>query len=112
MTYLCPVLGKVYAEISRVLCPSELQYPMGKTLLISFIGISPFIKYKPIGGSEFLVIKILAQKFGFFPKFVPERAFDVTKANGTIYGMVHRVKSFKKSHNYLKLMMYLLLGIN
>ena len=59
---------------------------------ISFIGIPPFIKYNPFGGSELLVTQILAEKFGFWPKFVPERAFDVTKVNGTTYGMVHRVR--------------------
>ena len=59
---------------------------------ISFIGLTPFIKYNPLGGSEFLVTQILAEKFGFLPKFVPERAFDVTTANGTTFGMVHRVR--------------------
>ena len=58
---------------------------------ISFIGIVPFIKFNPLGGSEFMVMKILAEKFGFTPYFLPERAFDVTRANGTTYGMVHRV---------------------
>ena len=90
--YLCPGLGIEYAEISEVRCQAGLQNPFGKTLPISYIGISPFIKRNPFGGSEPLVIEILAQKFGFYPKFVPERAWDVTRKNGTTYGMVHRVR--------------------
>ena len=90
-TYLCPVLGKAHAELQQIKCQPELQHPNGKTLSVSFIGQEPYIKYKPFGGSEPLVIQILANKFGFQPNFVLERAFDVTKANGTTYGMVHRV---------------------
>ena len=51
-----------------------LQTPFGKTLPVSFIGSKPFIKYtNPIGGSDFLVMKIFANKFGFRPAFRPER---------------------------------------
>lgn len=85
-------MGKEFADISEVMCQSELQNPFGKTLSISYIGIIPFIKRNPFGGSEPLVIKLLAKKFGFSPKFVPERAFDITKINGTTFGMVHRVR--------------------
>ena len=91
-TYLCPVLGKAHAEIHHDKCLSELQHPNGKTLPISFIGIVPYIKHNPFGGSEPLVIQMLAKKYGFLPNFVPERAYDVTKVNGTTYGMVHRVR--------------------
>ena len=96
-TYLCPVLGKAHAEIHHDKCLSELQHPNGKTLPISFIGIVPYIKHIPFGGSEPLVIKMLAKKYGFLPNFVPERAYDVTKVNGTTYGMVHRVRFVKNS---------------
>ena len=85
-------MGQSYAEISEVRCVSELQHPRGKTIPVSFIGIPPFIKLNPLGGSELLVTQILAEKFGFLPKLIPERAFDVTKINGTTYGMVHRVR--------------------
>ena len=90
-TFLCPVLGQTYAEISQGECSPDLQQPRGKSLPISFIGLPPYIKYNPVGGSEFLLTQILAKKFGFLPKFVPERAFDVTKENGSLFGMVHRV---------------------
>ena len=59
---------------------------------ISLIGPQPYIKYNPLGGSELLVTRILAEKFGFLPNLIPEQAFDVTKANGTTFGMVHRVR--------------------
>ena len=69
-----------------------MKHPNGKLLPISFIGIVPYIKQNPFGGSETLVIKMLAKKYGFLPSFIPERAYDVTKANGTTFGMVHRVR--------------------
>ena len=78
-------------NLLRYECSSRLQHPRGKVIPISFIGIVPFIKYNPLGGSEFMVTQILAKKFGFMPNFLPERAFDVTRANGTTHGMVHRV---------------------
>ena len=79
-TSICPVLGNIFAQVRPGLCPWILQHPIGKKIPISFIGPQPYIKYKPtIGGSEFLVIKSLAQKFRFLPDFKPERSFDVTK---------------------------------
>ena len=93
--YLCPVLGKAYAEIHPVKCPSKLQQPNGKSLLVSFIAIEPYIRYNPFGGSDYLVLQMLAKKYDFLTSLVPERAFDVTKVNGTTYGMVHRVRSLK-----------------
>ena len=88
-------MGKTYAEVHYDMCLSELQHLNGKILPISFIGIVPYIKYNPFGGSEPLVIQMLAKKYGFLPNYIPERAFDVTKANGTTYGMVHRVRVTK-----------------
>ena len=91
-TSLCPVLGKMFAEVWQGLCPLILQNPVGKKIPISFIGTQPYIKYAPtIGGSEFLVVKMLAKKYRFLPDFKPERAFDVTKKNGSTYGMVWSV---------------------
>ena len=61
------------------------------------MNLTSFIRYPSptnpkIGGSEFLVIKTLAKKFRFLPDFKPEKAFDVTKKNGTTYGMVWSVR--------------------
>ena len=78
-----------------------MQQPNGKTLPISFIGIVPYIKYNPFGGSEPLVIQMLAKKHGFQANFIPEKAYDTSrqgkwKANGTAYGMLHRVSKDSK----------------
>ena len=90
-TYLCPVLGKRYAQVQQDKCQAKMKNLAKTTLPITYIGIMPYVKHNPFGGSESLVIKILAEKFGFLTKFVPERAFDVTKKNGTTFGMVYRV---------------------
>ena len=71
MTSLCPKLGKMYAEEFKGSCPPYMKEPSGKTLNISFIGVPPYVTYNPLGDSEFLVIKILAKKFSFIPKFIP-----------------------------------------
>ena len=92
ITSLCPVLGKRNAEEYKGFCPSHLQIPFGKTLDISFIGFRPYIIYNPLSGSDFLVTKILAKKFGFIPKFIPAKSIDTIQNNQTTYGMVHRVR--------------------
>ena len=90
-TYLCPALGKVHAELHHDKCHPTLLNPLGKNLQVSYIGINPYIKHNPFGGSEYKVVRLLSEKFGFLPHFVPERTFDITKSNGTTYGMVYRV---------------------
>ena len=37
-------------------------------------------------------MNMLAEKFKFQPEYIPERAYDVVKENGTLYGMLHRVR--------------------
>ena len=91
-TYLCPALGTTHAVSYNGTCPNHLQNPSGKELKISFIGFKPYITYNPVGGSDFLVVKILADKFGFFPKFMPARSFDTITANATTFGMLHWVR--------------------
>ena len=84
VTYLCPVLGKPYAEEHDKMCPTELKQPSRKILPISFIGVMPFITYNPFGGSDPMVIQILAKKHEFMPNFIAEQGgYDV---------MVHRVR--------------------
>ena len=75
----------------------HFQEPFGKTLSISFVGIAPHITYNPVGGSEFMVIKILAKKYQFIPKFTPAHSWDnIHRENKTkIYGMVHWVSLMK-----------------
>ena len=91
-TYLCPTLGNTNAQLHRVRCPSSLQDPFGKQLQISYIGFVPFIKHDPFGGSDYKVVSIMADKIGFTPHFVPERAFDPITVNGSTYGMLYRVR--------------------
>ena len=92
ITCLCPVLGKTYAHTYNGMCPDHFQKPYRKELKVSFIGIRPYINYDPIGGTDFLIVKILAEKFRFKPKFIPEKAFDMVEQNGTSHGMLHRVR--------------------
>ena len=64
----------------------------------------PYIKYNPFGGSEPLIIRMLAKKHEFIPNFVAEQAYDRTKLdNGTTYGMVHRVRfiNHRKKQNIM-----------
>ena len=91
LTSLCPTLGKMYAQEYMGVCPLHFQEPFGKTVNISFIGISPYITYNPIGGSAFIVTKLLAKKFQFIPKYIPARSWDKVEMNHTTFGMVHWV---------------------
>ena len=78
----------MFPEVRQGLCPWILQHPRGKTIPIAFIGPEPYIKYKPIiGGSDFLVIKMLSKKFRFLPEFKPKRTIDVTKKNGMVWSV-------------------------
>ena len=96
MISLCPTLGKKYALIYQGTCPVHLQTPADKVLPIFFIGTTPFIKYPKdfgkLGGSEFLVMKLLAKKHKFIPNLRPAKSFDIVESNGTQYGLVYQVK--------------------
>ena len=59
---------------------------------MSYIGTKPYIDYNPLGGIDVLIVNMLAEKFKFQPEYIPERAYDVVKENGTMYGMLHRVR--------------------
>ena len=85
------MVGRRWAQIVNGACPKLAKNLHGKELNISFIGILPFITQNPIKGSEILLMKLLAHKFNFRPKFIPERSYDIAKDNGTLYGMIHRV---------------------
>ena len=65
-------------------------------LPIFFIGTVPYIKYPKdfgkLGGSEFLVMKLLAMKHKFIPKLLPAKSFDIVENNGTHYGLLYQVK--------------------
>ena len=93
MTSLCPKLGKRYAERIKGSCPFHMQLPFGKTLNISFIGSPPYVIYNPLGGSDFLVTKILAKKFHFIPNFIPSKNNDAIQDNDASSSNVYQVKS-------------------
>ena len=96
MISLCPTLGKKYALIYQGNCPIHLQKPANKVLPIFFIGGTPYIKYPKdfgqLGGSEFLVMKLLAMRHKFTPNLLPAKSFDIVETNGTQYGLVYQVK--------------------
>ena len=91
LTSFCPVVGTRYAQKFHGICPKDTTSPHGKELNISFIGPPPFITYNPMGGSDFLLTKLLAEKFRFLPKFLPEKSRDIVKSNETSYGMMYMV---------------------
>ena len=86
MKSLCPALGKKHAILYEGICPKHLQQPYQKELPISFIGLPPYIKYSPFGGSDPLIVGIMANKFGFKPKYLPAKSVD--------QGMVQQVTKY------------------
>ena len=91
------MLGKTNAQSYRGQCPKHFQKPYGRKLNVSFIGTGPYIKYKPLGGSEFRIVNLLAERFRFVPNFIPVRSYDIVEQNGRKLGLLYEVKnSFKK----------------
>ena len=97
ITSICPTLGQRYAQIYDSFCPKDAQYPAGKSLKISFIGHPPHIIYEPIGGSDFLIMGLLADKLKFVPEYVQEQSTDIVHFNGKTLGMVHAVGNTKRT---------------
>ena len=89
----CPALGKEQAESYTGLCPGHLQNLQGKELKVSFIGSPPWILYDKsgnlIGGSEVIIVEILAEKFNFTPKYVHASSYDIVQGDG--WSMLHQV---------------------
>ena len=96
MISLCPTLGKKYALLNEGTCPLHLQNPANKVLKIFFIGTFPYVKYPRVygklGGSEFQVMELLAEKHKFIPNLRPAKSFDIVENNGRKYGLVYQVK--------------------
>jgi hypothetical protein len=68
ITSLCPTVGKKYSEKHDGLCPRSSNNLLGKSIKISYIGISPYILYMnetPPRGSDIHILNLLAQKFQF-----------------------------------------------
>ena len=64
----------MYPQEYKGVCPLHFQQPPGKTLNISFIGFPPFVTYNPRGGSAFILIAMLANKYGFIPNYIPAKS--------------------------------------
>ena len=85
------MLGKKNAESYRGQCPRHFQKSYGKKFNVSFIGTGPYIEYKPVRGSEFRIVKLLAERFKFVPQFIPVKSYDIVEQNGTKFGLMHEV---------------------
>ena len=92
ITSLCPVLGKMYAQVYRGMCPWHTESPLQKEIKVSFFGTPPYITRNPMGGTDFTVTRLFAKKHGFIPEFIPAKTVDVVNSNGTKSGMFHQVK--------------------
>ena len=64
----------MYAQECKGVCPQHFQQPSGKTLNISFIGLPPFVTYNPRGGSAFILMAMLANKYGFIPNYIQAKS--------------------------------------
>ena len=77
---LCPSLGEKYSVINSGMCPSDLQNPNGKEMPVAVIGVTPHILYNKekeiIGGAEFPIIDVYAEKFNFTPSFIRAPSYD------------------------------------
>ena len=86
---LCPALTKKYSVLVSGMCPSGLQNPRGKVIPISVIGVYPYVVYGKdkewVGGVEFQVIDVYAEKFGFTPDLKRATGYD---GNGSVVDMV------------------------
>ena len=84
VTSLCPALTKKYSVLVSGMCPPDLQNPRGKV-----IGIYPLVVYGEdkewLGGTEFQIIDVYAEKFGFTPEFIRATGYD---NEGSVVDMV------------------------
>lgn len=88
---LCPVIGKMHAQVFIGMCPPHTESPRHKDINVSFYGPRPYITYTPVGGSDFTVIRVFAKKHGFVLNLIPATSADIVKANGMTTGMLHWV---------------------
>ena len=71
---LCPALGKRHALAYKGMCPLHLRNPLGKEINAMFDLHPPYAMPSPFGGmgSDFILMQLLASKFGFIPRFIYE----------------------------------------
>ena len=82
-------MSKKYSVLVTGMCPSDLQNPRGKVIPISVVGAYPYVVYGKdkewVGGVEFQVIDVYAEKFGFTPDLKRATGYD---GNGSVVDMV------------------------
>ena len=92
VTSLCPALTKRYSVLISGMCPPDLQNPRGKVIPISVVGVYPYVVYGKekewVGGVEFQVIDVYAEKFGFTPELKRATGYD---GEGSVVDMVGTV---------------------
>ena len=74
MTSICPGTETKLTTIQKGLCPPSYWNPSGKHLTITLGGIWPYITRSSggrIGGTEPMILKLLAKKFNFSVSFHP-----------------------------------------
>ena len=71
------------------------------------MGVAPFIIYNRVGGiyggSDFIVMAMLATKYKFIPNYIPAKGFGIVEENNTKFGMLHRVSLAVRVPSDLKL---------
>ena len=103
ITSLCPTLGKKYSLIRPGMCSSNLQDPRGKEIPVSVVGGEPYViynekkewirgggnfqKWDTYQGTEFQVMDLYANKFGFTPKYIRAKSWD---GEGSVIEMVRK----------------------
>ena len=91
LTSLCPALGERYSVIRHGMCPSSLLNPSGKVLPIAVIGGFPYVIYNEakewVGGTEFQLLDLYVEKFGFKPKLMRAAGYE---GEGSVIDMVRK----------------------
>ncbi len=95
LTSLCPVVGqRFFVPMTGTICPADGWSISGKNIMVSFVGIGPYIVYsEPPTGTDFLIMDIFSKKYDFTYDISPERSYDWrTFPNGTGWGVIFKVR--------------------
>jgi hypothetical protein len=99
MTSFCPTVGKGKSVNQNGLCPTLSISLHGKTILVSYIGMEPYIymRSQPVAGSDIMILNILAHKFKFSYTLKQETSFDwVNGKNVSNSGLIYAVRQQSK----------------
>ena len=92
LTSLCPALGERYSVVRHGMCPSNLLNVFGKELPIAVIGGFPYVIYNEakewVGGTEFQLLDLYVEKFGFIPKLMRAAGYE---GEGSVIDMVRKI---------------------